>query len=72
MNTTPELKSDTQGAGRRGKPGPKPRLPKQEPFNTNLPTDYRQRLEAYSDRHGISMAETLRRAIDALTKTSTE
>lgn len=50
------------------RPGPKVRLPKQEKFSTNLPPEYRQRLEDYSDKHKISMAEALRRAIDALEK----
>jgi hypothetical protein len=48
------------------RPGPPTRIGPQVPFNTSLPLEYRQRLEAYATSHGVSLAEALRRAIDAL------
>jgi hypothetical protein len=49
------------------KPGPVAKIGPQVTFNSSLPADYRQRLEAYAEAHGISLAEALRRAIDTLT-----
>jgi len=50
----------------RRKTGPAPRLEEPVKFSTQLTAARRDMLFAYSQRHGISVAEATRRAIDLL------
>ena len=52
--------------------GPAPRLDRPLKFTTNLTEDTRDWLFDYAARHGISVAETVRRAVAALKVTDKE
>ena len=66
MNTAPDQKNaDPTSAKKRGA---RLRLKDSEKFTTNLPRGHRAVLDAYSDKHGVSVAHALRLAIELLEK----